>query len=54
MDTSKYIIEDIQNTEVGRIPGEINGMFWQWCTQVKLIHVYQVYEILLFNFRIYM
>ena len=27
MDTSKYIIEDIQNTEVGRVPGEINGKY---------------------------
>ena len=25
MDTSKFIIEDIQNTEVGRVPGEISG-----------------------------
>ena len=25
MDKSKFIIEDVQNTEVGRIPGEING-----------------------------
>ena len=27
MDTSKFIIEDIQNTEVGRVPGEINGIY---------------------------
>ena len=27
MDKSKFIIEDVQNTEVGRIPGEINGKY---------------------------
>ena len=27
MDKSKFIIEDVQNTEVGRIPGEINGNY---------------------------
>ena len=25
IDTSKFIIEDAQNKEVGRVPGEING-----------------------------
>ena len=25
IDTSKFIIEDAQNKEVGRVPGDING-----------------------------
>ena len=27
IDTSKFIIEDAQNKEVGRVPGDINGKF---------------------------